>query len=256
MTYRTTLQDYTCIYTPGEANFTNNATGCLCFVCVNMLSPSGLTALWSDVGYEHLGATACSANSSRVCRFCSLILETASWGYRDVKTVGFVFKASCARAIPSVKQMSIAGEKVPLSLDTLEGQGSYRKWSGTNMFTCKLAVFAHNGAFHYYFNYQSLFSPCTIPTADQLFRLLDDPFGQHFPGRPLAREMAGESVTKAGRSWLKYCQDSHPQCGNYGQKTLLPTRVIDVRSSDENFPMRLHASTQEQQDQYLALSYC
>ncbi|KAK8128610.1 HET-domain-containing protein [Apiospora sp. TS-2023a] len=83
----------------------------------------------------------------------------------------------------------------------------------------------------------------------------DDPLGGHFPGRALVKKTSERAVT-AAKSWLRECQENHPECGIRGERPQLPTRVLDVASMSDSPSVRLHIPEENQRGEYLALSYC
>lgn len=85
---------------------------------------------------------------------------------------------------------------------------------------------------------------------------IDDPLSKHFPGRPLPEDMSSKLVFDAARKWLTECQDGHPDCAAQNERPLLPTRVLDVESTNNPEKLCLHVSKQKQHGEYVALSYC
>ncbi|THV44903.1 hypothetical protein BGAL_0559g00030 [Botrytis galanthina] len=66
-----------------------------------------------------------------------------------------------------------------------------------------------------------------------------------------------QSELKLAKNWLKDCiagSGKHQRCGIHEDPPILPTRVIDVGSSDEE--ICLHISQAEEKSQYVALSHC
>ncbi|KAJ3543652.1 hypothetical protein NM208_g3456 [Fusarium decemcellulare] len=93
------------------------------------------------------------------------------------------------------------------------------------------------------------------------FTKRDDPTAALIPRRPLRRDVKSDSVFSAARKLIHACtggkpSEGHKQC-RYSRDTVLPTRVLDVRSSDDlDSPVRLQVNDIETRGSYLALSYC
>ncbi|KAK8232501.1 heterokaryon incompatibility protein-domain-containing protein, partial [Phyllosticta capitalensis] len=76
-----------------------------------------------------------------------------------------------------------------------------------------------------------------------------------------ATELSPDSASKkslehAGK-WLKHCLNNHKQCNRpTSHHHLLPTRLVDVLSSQHRGPVRLIETSSGQKGRYLCLSHC
>jgi hypothetical protein len=82
--------------------------------------------------------------------------------------------------------------------------------------------------------------------------LSDDPLAEIMKGR-LVRETPDESVLNRIRGWVTDC-DKHDRCSQ--QDRTMPTRVIDVGDEESGNIVKLVETTTDDQERYIALSYC
>ena len=90
------------------------------------------------------------------------------------------------------------------------------------------------------------------------FALPGDAAAQFLRVLQLPPDPSSDQVFEKDREWIKTCCDSHKQCKVIGQEGLsfLPTRVIDVGTSEKDAIVRLHVSAEGERGAYACLSYC
>ncbi|KAI0199123.1 heterokaryon incompatibility protein-domain-containing protein [Astrocystis sublimbata] len=87
----------------------------------------------------------------------------------------------------------------------------------------------------------------------------DDPASSLSPLRPLGTDVASEAVFSKIRSWLETCETTHEECKQPSVPSILPLRLIDVKSSgdlDVQARLVLAAPDRGRHIRYLCLSYC
>jgi hypothetical protein len=60
--------------------------------------------------------------------------------------------------------------------------------------------------------------------------MTDSSIAPYILGRPISQEPASEEEFQLIEDWVQECEEHHPQCNK--DETALPTRLIDVGSSD------------------------
>lgn len=72
-------------------------------------------------------------------------------------------------------------------------------------------------------------------------------------GRNIKPSLEPSGYVPLIRKWLEDCEQNHPQC-QWSEPKSLPTRVIDVGTSNET--MKLYISREREEARYVALSHC
>ncbi|KAL3421540.1 heterokaryon incompatibility protein [Phlyctema vagabunda] len=107
-------------------------------------------------------------------------------------------------------------------------------------------------------------SPNDVETCIKGVNILTDPTtpisnlgifynGARYP--PVHRDPSSPPVIARIQRWLSNCDKDHPSC-RVNEIPLLPTRVLDVGSSNGSQVVKLVESSEEQRGAYIALSHC
>ncbi|KAI9150016.1 hypothetical protein HJFPF1_09766 [Paramyrothecium foliicola] len=195
----------------------------------------GLGALLSKKGYEHhnwYDMQEAAAQGCPLCEHMFEVLEHEDWEF-DEADGSVTRKPTLIWA--TVNESYATGrrdEKPGLSL-----------FDGLQLLGIEVFIPLDPGLAHHPDRDGQLYHMITHPA---------DPCSHFVPGKMESKELSTEMVSKL-RLWLDECVNRHAACPRHTANTL-PRRILEV--GDENTPIRLHQSRQNEKGSYATLSYC
>jgi hypothetical protein len=213
-----------------------------CCRCWKMTATlDGLRALTSGAGYEHYNRQQLLAEAKRGCPLCVIIFEYCGSGWRKEKHANLRFFAESID-----EHIILPQDRDNTGTHPFENNLLYAitaKWGKSPRFV-RLCAFTGKG-----------FCFTNERGVEVLIGEADDPAARFLKEREIPRNLSDDSVYLQAQGWLDECHERHHKCPKR-DVPLLPKRILDLGTSDDDTIAKLHISSSGERGEYAALSYC